>query len=58
MRSAHLKQQDWVFASRTGFEPTCAYAQWAHTHRFLSVWPDMPGPKVTGPSSPGILAHI
>ena len=20
------------------FEPTCAYARWAHMHRFLSVW--------------------
>ena len=22
-------------------EPTCAYARWAHMHRFLSVWPSV-----------------
>ncbi len=27
------------------FEHTCAHAQWAHMHRFLSVT----GPKFTGP---------
>ena len=29
------------------FEHTCAYALWAHMHRFLSVRPSVPGPKFT-----------
>ncbi len=28
------------------FEPTCAYARWAHMHRFASVRLDVTGPKL------------